>query len=92
MKHITLKKAILSALILFGTVIIAQGESFKERTENWTKRSATTQSGESYTPPSEPNWEDAPIGDGVWFLLIAAGIYGICIASAKNIKPSQILK
>jgi hypothetical protein len=96
MKHITLKKMVLSAMMLFGAVVIGVSEekaewlskgSLIERTENWGKRSlsASVQENETETPPGEP-W-DAPVGDGVWLILAATGIYGLCKQIRKNAAP-----
>jgi hypothetical protein len=86
MKRIMLKKTILSAIMLFGAVVISASEekkqwlsegSLMERTENWGKRSSLTsaQEDETETPPGEP-W-GVPVGDGVWYILAATCIYAL---------------
>jgi hypothetical protein len=77
-----IKKVVLSAIMLLGTVAIhAAGEksewlsegSLTERTENWTQAGSLRTTQEDNTPPTEP-W-GAPIGNGVMCIVAAAGLY-----------------
>jgi hypothetical protein len=61
-----------------------QSGSFTERTENWTQRSSSLRSTqEDNTPPTEP-WGDAPIGDGLWYIVSVAGIYAMVKLGLKR--------
>jgi hypothetical protein len=85
MKHITLKQAVLCAMMLLGAVAVnateeeawLQSGSLTERTENWAKSGSlkATQASEDTTPPGEP-W-GVPVGNGIWYILAATCVYAL---------------
>ncbi|GHU71178.1 hypothetical protein FACS189413_12570 [Bacteroidia bacterium] len=88
-------KAVLCAIMLFGAAAVHaveketwhQSGSLTERTENWLKSSSlrAAQDEEETTPPGDP-WggDGAPVGDGIWCIVGAAGLYLLVKTRKRN--------
>jgi hypothetical protein len=80
------KLIVLSAIMLLGAVSISAKEQdgLEEITSNWltTPKKSPQRALKSSTPPGEPDW--APVSDGVWLIVAAAGIYGLISTSRKK--------
>jgi hypothetical protein len=75
------KIIILAATILLAIPASAGSRTMKDRTENWLQRENTeeiTASGDLRRIGPVPEPPTVPIGDGIGYILVAAGIYGLC--------------
>ncbi|MDR0543354.1 MAG: hypothetical protein LBH19_14245 [Dysgonamonadaceae bacterium] len=78
MKRLTILSA---AILLSASYLFAERQSFRDRTETWLQHEDTEETNsDNLRIGSAPNAPSVPVGNGVYWLILLGGSYGVYAA------------